>query len=232
MKCTKCGYTSFDFNQACPKCKKDQIEIRSRMNHPDYMPTPPSFPSLKSTSSGDPKTFSAEETLELQFSDGEDLDIELDSTSELDIDESAIDLSLEDETDDLTLNFDDLSEDKPAEAAQSKVEEEEFEFAMDLVSPDHTDSTKPASPESYEEEEPTSLLDLDDLSTVETKTAFGVDIIDEEDQLSLGQQDTVLHSEQSVGDVELTSEDVGEVKSNSSNLEVLDLDLDLEKSDK
>ncbi len=31
MKCDKCGYTSFDYNSACPVCGKDLSIIRSRL---------------------------------------------------------------------------------------------------------------------------------------------------------------------------------------------------------
>jgi hypothetical protein len=43
MKCPKCGYISFDYNQACPKCNKDLTAERERMNLPAYIPKPPSL---------------------------------------------------------------------------------------------------------------------------------------------------------------------------------------------
>jgi len=43
MKCPKCGYVSFDYNQTCPKCNKDISEERSRLNLPEYAPTFPFF---------------------------------------------------------------------------------------------------------------------------------------------------------------------------------------------
>ncbi|HDR16920.1 MAG TPA: hypothetical protein ENN79_15830, partial [Desulfobacteraceae bacterium] len=44
MKCPKCGYISFDYNQNCPKCKKSLREQSTKMNMPDYKPAPPFFP--------------------------------------------------------------------------------------------------------------------------------------------------------------------------------------------
>lgn len=41
MKCPKCGYISFDFNKKCPKCQKDIISDREKMNHLSFKPEPP-----------------------------------------------------------------------------------------------------------------------------------------------------------------------------------------------
>ena len=43
MKCPKCGYISFDYNQVCPKCNKDVSTEQKRLNLPDYKPA---FPAL------------------------------------------------------------------------------------------------------------------------------------------------------------------------------------------
>ncbi|HOP31603.1 MAG TPA: hypothetical protein PKZ64_18670 [Spirochaetota bacterium] len=40
MKCPKCGYTSFDYSQPCPKCNKDISSERKKMNLPLYRHTP------------------------------------------------------------------------------------------------------------------------------------------------------------------------------------------------
>ncbi|MBI5584334.1 MAG: hypothetical protein HY892_10955 [Deltaproteobacteria bacterium] len=34
MRCTQCGYTTFDYLEACPKCRADFHENRSRLNLP------------------------------------------------------------------------------------------------------------------------------------------------------------------------------------------------------
>ncbi|MBW2029105.1 MAG: hypothetical protein JRJ31_08525 [Deltaproteobacteria bacterium] len=41
MKCPKCGYVSFDYNQACPKCTKDISSEQQKMNLPPFRPDPP-----------------------------------------------------------------------------------------------------------------------------------------------------------------------------------------------
>jgi len=43
MKCPKCRYISFDYNEVCPKCNKDLVAERKKMNFPDYKPNPPFF---------------------------------------------------------------------------------------------------------------------------------------------------------------------------------------------
>jgi hypothetical protein len=43
MKCPKCGYISFDYNQACPKCKKDVSTVQEKLNIPDFKPDPPNL---------------------------------------------------------------------------------------------------------------------------------------------------------------------------------------------
>jgi hypothetical protein len=41
MKCPKCGYTSFDYNERCPKCNKDLTQDREWINLPSFKPNPP-----------------------------------------------------------------------------------------------------------------------------------------------------------------------------------------------
>ena len=40
MKCPKCGYISFDYNQVCPKCNKDITGEQERLNIPAFRPEP------------------------------------------------------------------------------------------------------------------------------------------------------------------------------------------------
>lgn len=41
MKCPKCDYISFDYNETCPKCGNPLVTEREEMNLPDYKPAPP-----------------------------------------------------------------------------------------------------------------------------------------------------------------------------------------------
>ncbi|MEO0248933.1 MAG: hypothetical protein ABIN58_05195, partial [candidate division WOR-3 bacterium] len=38
MKCPRCSFTSFDYNQACPKCGNDLSRERDLMGFPAYQP--------------------------------------------------------------------------------------------------------------------------------------------------------------------------------------------------
>ena len=43
MKCPKCSYISFDYNQVCPKCNKDISLEQEKLNIPSLKPDPPSL---------------------------------------------------------------------------------------------------------------------------------------------------------------------------------------------
>ena len=43
MKCPKCGYISFDYNDVCPKCKKSIAAERDQLNLPAFRAMPPSM---------------------------------------------------------------------------------------------------------------------------------------------------------------------------------------------
>ena len=41
MKCPKCGFMSFDFNEICPKCQRNIVSEREKMDHFPFRPEPP-----------------------------------------------------------------------------------------------------------------------------------------------------------------------------------------------
>ena len=43
MKCPKCGYISFDYNQRCPKCSKDLVPEQKKRNLAAFKHNPPSL---------------------------------------------------------------------------------------------------------------------------------------------------------------------------------------------
>jgi hypothetical protein len=43
MKCPKCGYISFDYNQVCPKCNKNISNEQEKTFLPSFRPDPPSL---------------------------------------------------------------------------------------------------------------------------------------------------------------------------------------------
>ena len=69
MKCPKCSYISFDYNEVCPKCNKDISAEQHRMNHPTFKPSPPFL--LGSLLGG------ADQTEEAVFDEGQNLDMGL-----------------------------------------------------------------------------------------------------------------------------------------------------------
>jgi hypothetical protein len=69
MKCPKCSYISFDYNEVCPKCNKDISAEQRRMNHPTYKPSPPVV--LGSLLGG------ADQAEESVFDEGQNLDMGL-----------------------------------------------------------------------------------------------------------------------------------------------------------
>jgi hypothetical protein len=105
MKCPKCGYISFDYNDACPKCNKDISVEREKMNLPSYIPNPPSLltaltgegnepefdlkiesaesiESIEQEISLSPEDSQAIEAMEEAFKDSQELEIELDTGRE------------------------------------------------------------------------------------------------------------------------------------------------------
>ena len=40
MKCPKCGYITFDYAKTCPKCNKNIVNERERLNLPTFAPAP------------------------------------------------------------------------------------------------------------------------------------------------------------------------------------------------
>ncbi len=68
MKCPKCNYVSFDYNQVCPKCNKDVSGEQQRMNLPAYRPSPLS---LLGALTGEPGQ--SEDSV---FNEGQNLDMD------------------------------------------------------------------------------------------------------------------------------------------------------------
>ncbi len=137
MKCPKCNYISFDYNQTCPKCKKSLSEVRGKMNHFPFKPCPISLADFtgKEPAESVSMDFGMEETAELEFSGSKDFDFQPESASSQ--------LSLEDESDDLSLDFDELAMDDAAPVASQKEQtaaaEDSLEAGLDFSFEDESD---------------------------------------------------------------------------------------------
>ncbi len=97
MKCPKCGYISFDYNQRCPKCSKDLVPEQKKRNLAAFKHNPPF---LLATLTGDVNDIDSaleagiatdaasfgEEDLEMH------LDTEVPSTTGADVEDISLDL--------------------------------------------------------------------------------------------------------------------------------------------
>jgi hypothetical protein len=124
MKCPKCGYVSFDYNEVCPKCNKGITPERDKMKLPSYKPNPPS---LLGTLTGKAKKTGGVDLMEAPGT-SELLDRELDfATEDLDFKEEDIlttettEPSLDD-----TYSFEVPLEEESEERSQESTETFEF----------------------------------------------------------------------------------------------------------
>jgi len=82
MKCPKCAYVSFDYNDACPKCGNSLTAERDEMNLPPFKPNPPFLlDSLVGGKKGTPEMTEAQEAADFQ-ADQEELVANLDQLAQ------------------------------------------------------------------------------------------------------------------------------------------------------
>jgi len=83
MKCPKCNYVSFDYNQVCPKCSKDISAEQDKLHIPAFRPNPPAaLGALIGEASDSQAGMSISDSSELDY--GHQQDIRLDDSSALD----------------------------------------------------------------------------------------------------------------------------------------------------
>ena len=138
MKCPKCSFISFDYNDACPKCGKDLTHERDLMDLPSYEPRALSpldplnaYPDIPSDTTGDGQPPLAEE-------------------------------AMDDVPEELLISLDDLSDDEhvpiqiesdPTQAEPEQKIDDEIIFDMDLLNSEEAESKKDdlLGPEALEE---------------------------------------------------------------------------------
>lgn len=202
MKCPKCGYISFDYNEVCPKCNRDISGAGAKMNHPSYIPNPPSLlGSLIGQDNGAP--------LDLEFSPPEGIP-PLKRPQEMDSGKISPDPAVEAEPEEFEISIDsdmedeimleELTVEEPYEASDS---EEEILFEPDLEDEiDFEDLTIDEPEQSLPEEEipfepdladldkelesPDSLMDrkdvsMEDAGNIEEGLDLALDLDDEKD---------------------------------------------------
>lgn len=236
MKCQKCGYISFDYNEICPKCNKNIAAIRDNMNLPSYKVVPLSLLGALTGEANDSgigiSVQSSEETLNMEeevalspedsqaieamgntFKDSEDFEIQLETT----LDEGEEDLPGVD-INELSLDIEDLPiEDVELDAPQT---EQATEAGM-VLEPEFSQSEGG-------DVEVTKSFDLDDLSSSESGP------ISEDKSQEEAEDEMTIDLEGLASALEESTEDLngfiksGDEKDDNAFLELEDLELDLD----
>lgn len=144
MKCPKCNFISFDYNQACPKCGNDLSHERDLMNFPSFKPRPLS---LLGVLTGDaevpaietrirPSAASAEDAEELlislnSLSDAAPEPLRFDHIPPLEGPEAPAAGEADQVEDELTISLDELSDESP-ELMSFRSEEEVSSPEMEI----------------------------------------------------------------------------------------------------
>ena len=166
MRCPKCGYISFDYNQICPKCNKDISSEQVKTNLPSYKPDPPSLlgaligdadeshAGLEVDSSSEYEADAPDESLddsgglegeELSADDSQEIEMSLDA------DESGeLEISVDD-SEGLEISADDSGEFEDVGEMEISTEESMPDFALEVSDTDEiafeTDEVTPEEPE-------------------------------------------------------------------------------------
>jgi hypothetical protein len=146
MKCPKCGYISFDYNEVCPKCNKGITPEREKMKLPSFKPAPPS---LLGTLTGKAKK-----------PDDADL-VEAPDTAAM------LDRELDFTTEDLDFKGEDILTSEPSLA-------DTYSFEVPLE--EETEERSQESLETFEFSESVEDIEEVDLSSIESDEGLSIDI--------------------------------------------------------
>ena len=247
MKCPKCGYISFDYNEVCPKCNKNIAALRDKMSLPSYKAAPLSMLKALTGEASDTdadisvqvsddtasvleeeeglslEDSQAIEAMEKTFKDSQEFDMQLETT----LDEVWDETPKEDAAD-LSLDIEDLPiEDARFEPAQAEdAAEIETIVDSDLLPTEGGDLEKTALFESVEVDDETTGFNLDDLSRSESGPISEVTLQEK------AEDDVPIDLEGLVSALEEPTKNLNQpIKAEDLELEDLDLDLDLEGTD-
>ena len=287
MKCSKCGYISFDYAQACPKCNRDTTVERERLKLPSFKPATLSLlgalinetvrpdiggeiheaeaaSGLAQAFAVSPEELYAIESMEKALEKDNDVEIESEPALEEGLEESPktfdlagfssetreeliqkqgppMDLSLESSSEEFSLDTENFIFEGPVTDPSHAEETNQHEIALD------PDLSSPSGPPEAEEEE--FFLDLDDFIRNETEEGSAQKIyledneesrVDLEELASIVQELTEDSSAaeaesdaktQQSQDVSPSSEALPGDEDLSPDLEFLELELELEKTD-
>lgn len=247
MKCPKCGYISFDYNEVCPKCNKNIAALRDKMSLPSYKAAPLSMLKALTGEASDTdadisvqvsddttsvleeeeglslEDSQAIEAMEKTFKDSQEFDMQLETT----LDEVWDDTPKEDAAD-LSLDIEDLPiEDARFEPAQAEdAAEIETIVDSDLLPTEGGDPEKTALFEPVEADEETTGFNLDDLSQSESGPISEVTLQEK------AEDDVPIDLEGLASALEEPTKNLNQpIKTEDLELEDLNLDLDLEGTD-
>jgi len=247
MKCPKCGYISFDYNEVCPKCNKNIAALRDKMSLPSYKAAPLSMlKALTGEASDTDADISVQvsddttsvleeeeglsledsqtiEAMEKTFKDSQEFDMQLETS----LDEVWDETPKEDAAD-LSLDIEDLAiEDARFEPAQAEdAAEIEMIVDSDLLPTEGGDLEKTALFEPVEADEETTGFNLDDLSQSESGPISEVTLQEK------AEDDVPIDLEGLASALEEPTKNLNQpIKTEDLELEDLNLDLDLEGTD-
>ena len=211
MRCLKCGYISFDYNQICPKCNKDISEHLDRMNIPSFRPNPPSLlgaligevdesdMGIDISSSPEPiLEHESQGALDESFEINEDIGFDSEPDTNIDLETDADSVSMEESVE--------ISEEEDVLDLDLQTEEEVTSFEPEAMIAEEPPPIESAVESEIEDAE--ISLDLEDLS-FESEDTEPVEVPAEEPEVEIpaGLDDITLDENQN--DFEL---DLGEVE--------------------
>ena len=256
MKCPKCGYMSFDFNQICPKCSKDISVERDKMSLPPFRPAPPSLlgaltgeagdsnvglesgGSAAFASSGGEAPFSPEdsqtiEAMEEAFEDSQSLEMQIEATPE-----EEIPFSAEKSDEELSADLEDLiidSSDAPSIDPELETEDDAVSLDFEDLPDDGTETVFDENMSVRGESGDSLSLDLDPLEfdTDNESTSLDLEEPSDEEPLSAFEEDITVTGEDEFATAidEMISDDAPEPLDSDGEIESVDLEdleLDLE----
>ena len=174
MKCSKCGYISFDYNQVCPKCNKEISADQGTLNLPSFRPDPPSLlGALTGEHNESQVNLSIDSGSAMGGQDEEDIDFKdsvVMQSEEMSLDEEEdLDISLEPED---TGEFEEPAEEVITESVSDfdiEGDDEEISLDMDDLSTEESESGEIAPMEpAVDEEQDEVELDMGELQVDET----------------------------------------------------------------
>jgi len=218
MKCPKCGYITFDYAKTCPKCNKDIVTERERLNLPAFAPAP----------------LSLLDTLIARA-------IRPDIDTEIQEENSLKDLPFRDSVEELSLDIEDFTFESPvtpphqiekangyefllepdflSPSEPSEGEEETFSIDLDDIS---ADKIEVANQQGFSEEGVNEIkLDLEELASMVEELAG-------EENAGYTESDITAEKTQAVSP---SAEAPADDNNDSENRGFLELDLDLDKGD-